>query len=393
VPTLAPARQKTTPQSQRREEIVVCFSHLRWNFVYQRPQHLLSRAAQTRRVLFIEEPVWVEAGAEPRLAHETLGRVTRYWPELPAGLDHDSALAAQRRLVDRLLADQAARVRIAWYYTPLALKFTTPAAFDLVVYDCMDQLSAFAGASPELVAAEQQLLSVADVVFTGGRSLFEEKSRLRANVRCEPSSVDVAHFGAARTYAGPEPEDQAGLPGPRVGWFGVIDERMDLDLLDAAAALRPGWSFMMVGPVVKIDPAGLPRRANIHYLGGKDYARLPEYLAGWDVGLMNFALNEATRFISPTKTPEYLAAGVPVVSTAVRDVVRPYGEAGLVEIAATAEEVVAAAERLMALPRRPWLKRVDAALASMSWDATWARMAADIDGLLSNDASHRVAAQ
>jgi glycosyltransferase involved in cell wall biosynthesis len=173
---------------------------------------------------------------------------------------------------------------------------------------------------------------------------------------------------------GPEPKDQARIPHPRLGFFGVIDERMDIDLVGAAADLRPDWQFVMIGPVVKIDPATLPKRPNIHWLGGKSYADLPRYLAGWDVGFMAFAMNEATRFISPTKTPEFLAAGVPVVSTPINDVVRPYGEKGLVEIAATAQEVVQKAEALLARPKEAWLQRVDRHLAAGSWDKTWAAM-------------------
>ena len=171
-----------------------------------------------------------------------------------------------------------------------------------------------------------------------------------------------------------EPADQAAIPHPRLGFFGVIDERMDIDLVAAVADLRPDWHLVMIGPVVKIDPATLPQRANIHWLGGKSYSDLPRYLSGWDAGLMPFALNESTRFISPTKTPEFLAAGVPVVSTPITDVVRPYGEKGLVEIAKTPLEAVRKAEALLERPRQPWLSRVDRHLAAGSWDKTWAAM-------------------
>ena len=106
---------------------------------------------------------------------------------------------------------------------------------------------------------------------------------------------------------------------------------MDFELLSGVARARPGWSFVMLGPVVKIDEESLPRAANIHYLGSKSYAELPRYASGWDVALLPFARNESTEFISPTKTPEYLAAGLPVVSTSIRDVVRPYQELGLVQ--------------------------------------------------------------
>jgi UDP-galactopyranose mutase len=257
----------------------------------------------------------------------------------------------------------------------MALPFTEHVRASLVVYDCMDELSAFRGAPPELIERERRLLARADRVFTGGVSLYEAKRHLHRSVHAFPSSVDVPHFAAARKRQ-PDPEDQAPIGRPRLGFYGVIDERLDTDLLAAAAALRPDWNFVLVGPVVKIDAAQLPRGANVHYLGPKLYEELPRYLAGWDVALMPFARNESTRFISPTKTPEYLAAGRPVVSTPIADVVRSYGETGLVRIADTPEGFVAAAEAALDDAKHPerWIGPVDRALAEMSWDATWARM-------------------
>jgi UDP-galactopyranose mutase len=216
-------------------------------------------------------------------------------------------------------------------------------------------------------------------VFTGGQSLYEAKRGRHPNVHAFPSSVDVAHFAQART-ATSEPADQRPLPHPRLGFFGVIDERMDLDLLAAVATAQPDWQIVMLGPVVKIDPASLPRPANIHYLGGKTYEELPVYISGWDVALIPFARNEATRFISPTKTPEYMAAGKPVVSTPIRDVVRPYGERGLVRIAATADDFISACAAAMEENAAARLRDADAFLAHTSWDSTWARMRRLIEG-------------
>jgi UDP-galactopyranose mutase len=193
-------------------------------------------------------------------------------------------------------------------------------------------------------------------------------------VHCFPSSIDARHFGQARGSL-PEPEAMAPLPRPRLGFFGVVDERMDLGLVAELAGLRPDWSLAMIGPVAKIDPAALPRAANIHWLGPREYRELPAHLAHWDIGFMPFALNESTRFISPTKTPEFLAAGLPVVSTAVTDVLRDYGNPGLVEIAQDAREMAIKAESLLRRPRESWLAKVDARLAAMSWDRTWERMA------------------
>lgn len=349
---------------------LVCCSHLRWDFVYQRPQHLLSRAARERRVFFIEEPVWEE---ESIVWLEFSRRECGVWvavPHLPKGVSNAEEL--QKQLIDALFAACRIQRYILWYYTPMALAFTehlTPLA---TVYDCMDELSAFKGAPPILRDREAQLFQRADLVFTGGQSLYEAKRHQHAHVYAFPSSIDVNHFAQAR-QGNSDPVDQAEIPHPRLGFFGVIDERMDLELLEAIVVAQPDWHLVIIGPVVKIDPQTLPQYSNIHYLGSKSYPELPNYIAGWDVALLPFARNESTRFISPTKTPEYLAAGKPVVSTSIRDVVRPYGELGLVHIADTAEEFVAAIEAAK-YPSSDWLDRVDALLAQTSWDQTWASM-------------------
>lgn len=295
-------------------------------------------------------------------------------PHLPENTAPEDWFAIQQELLATLLHDYAIQQYVLWYYTPMAMEFTRDLTPLSVVYDCMDELSAFASAPPELRRCEVELLTQADLVFTGGVSLYEAKRDRHPRVYPFPSSVDVAHFASARSVAD-EPADQAAIPHPRLGFFGVLDERMDRDLLAGVADARPDWQLVVIGPIAKIDPADLPQRANIHYLGSKPYAELPQYLAGWDVALMPFARNEATQFISPTKTPEYLAAGRPVVSTSIRDVVRPYGEQALVRIADTVPEFVDAIEAALTdQDRETWLQQVDAHLASMSWDHTWREM-------------------
>lgn len=353
--------------------LLVCFSHLRWDFVWQRPQHLLSRAAKHYDVLIIEEPIF-KAGIQPNMDVSTRPQgVTIAVPMLPEGLSHEDVIAEQHDLIEGLIGRESTRNRVFWYYTPMAMAFTSDLECDLCVYDNMDELSLFRGASQQLLDLESALFSRCDLVFTGGMSLYEAKKSRHRSVHGFPSSIDFNHFSQARTI-NQDPEDQAHIAHPRLGFFGVIDERMDIDLLAQTADLRPDWQFVMIGPVVKIDPATLPQRPNIHWLGGKSYNELPHYLSGWDVGFMNFALNEATKFISPTKTPEFLAAGVPVVSTAITDVVKPYGEKGLVEIARSAEDVVAKVETILARPKEVWLAKVDRHLAQGSWDKTWAAM-------------------
>jgi UDP-galactopyranose mutase len=355
---------------------VICVSHLRWDFVYQRPQHLLSRFGRERRVFFIEEPIF--DGQEPYL--EVTNREDGVWvvvPHLPArlqgGPDEEVIGAELRALVTELITEQRISSYILWYYTPMALSFTRHLEPLVVVYDCMDELSAFKGASPVMKEREAELFRRADLVFTGGQSLYEAKRGLNQQVHLFPSSVDVPHFASARRPL-PEPADQAGIAHPRLGFFGVIDERMDLELIEGIADARPDWQLVIIGPVIKIDPAHLPLRPNIHYLGGKAYQDLPAYISGWSVALLPFAINDSTRFISPTKTPEYLAAGKPVVSTPIRDVVSPYGEMGMVRIGETVEQFIEAIESAMKEEGGERIRRGDEWLAQMSWDRTWARM-------------------
>ncbi len=327
-----------------------------------------------------EEPI-VSPGVRPRLdVTKRPGGITVAVPHVPEGLTQDDLVRLQKRLLDGFLADQRRPATVAWYYSPSAYAFSSHLAPNLRVYDCMDELTGFRGAPAGLRELERRLMAKSDLVFTGGHSLWQAKRGLHHSVHAFPSSIDARHFAKARRdessdRAGlAEPADQAAIPHPRMGFFGVIDERMDVDLVRETAKLRPDWQFVMIGPVVKIDEADLPRAPNIHWLGSKTYADLPSYLAGWDAGFMPFARNEATRFISPTKTPEFLAAGLPVVSTAIADVVRPYGEKRLVEIADTAAATVTALERAMASVTPEWRGRVDRHLSTTSWDQTWSTM-------------------
>jgi len=363
------------PATSARRDAIVCFSHLRWDFVFQRPQHLMTRFAQSRTVIYFEEPLpddgnlaWVQIRTCP------VSGVIIATPRLPHDLAEPARAEAIKSLLDGLLIDQGVSRPVLWYYTPMMLPFSRRLEAAAVVYDCMDELANFRFAPPELRPLEQELIATADVVFTGGYSLYEAKAHLHANIHPFPSSVDRAHFAQARAI----PPDAT----PTFGFYGVIDERMDLELIAAIADARPDWSFVMVGPVVKISEDDLPRRANIQYPGGRSYDDLPTELGRWHVALMPFAINDSTQFISPTKTPEYLAGGRPVVSTPIRDVVRHYGELDAVAIASDAEAFVAACETALALASDrtgDWLTEADAALADLSWDQTHVRMSALVD--------------
>ncbi|HET6145657.1 MAG TPA: glycosyltransferase [Candidatus Acidoferrales bacterium] len=333
----------------------------------------MSRCAASRRVFYVEEPIWGGEQAFLSISKHENGPyiVVPHVPDENRG-DHSEIL---RELLDGMIADQKLAAYCLWYYTPMAIQWTRHLRANAlsVIYDCMDELSAFRGAAPELQRHESELLSAANLVFTGGFSLYESKRHLHRNVYPFPSSVDVSHFSKAR-ISSTDPDDQAVIPKPRIGFCGVIDERMDLDLVRSVAQSRSNWHFIVIGPVVKISESDLPRSSNIHYLGMKKYEELPAYMAGWDAAILPFAKNEATRFISPTKTPEYLAAGKPVVSTSIADVIRPYGTMGLVHIADDAEQFVASLEKAMAEDSVRRQNEVDNFLARECWSRTWGRM-------------------
>ncbi|MFL6463901.1 MAG: glycosyltransferase, partial [Bryobacteraceae bacterium] len=374
---------------------LICLSHLRWGFVFQRPQHLMSRFGRSRRVFFFEEPFF-EEGAEPHIKTQVCPQtgVHVLVPFLPSGLNQGQVNSAQGNLLGSVLKANNIKNYIAWYYTPTAMEFTSGLDPKLTVYDCMDELSAFSGAPPSMRNNEQALFRQAQLVFTGGRSLFEAKRKQHPSVYLFPSSVDVSHFGRSRQIQA-EPEDQRPVGKPRFGFAGVLDERMDIQLLKQVAQKRPDWQFVLLGPIAKIDAASLPKAPNIHFLGMKSYADLPAYMSGWNIGILPFALNDSTRFISPTKTPEYLAAGLRVISTPIRDVVTPYGQGGLVSIVENTEQFVEAGERLLAEGSTPeFRERADQFLAQSSWDRTTREMEQLIESKLvlgnSLDA-HRIA--
>jgi glycosyltransferase involved in cell wall biosynthesis len=353
---------------------LICFCHLRWNFVYQRPQHLLTRFAQKYRVIVIEEPVMDAqiASLDISITKENIWIIV---PHLEPGIDEPEKIRQQQNLLRHWVHNFGITKYIGWFYTPMALPLleALPSP-EIVVYDCMDELSAFKGAASNIREQELKLLARADLVFTGGHSLYEAKRKLHRDIYPFPSSIDKQHFMKARSTTH-SPGDQENLPGPRVGFFGVIDERFDIDLIGKLSLLKPDWQFVIVGPVVKIDPDSLPRSQNIHYIGSRTYGDLPSYLSGWDVALIPFALNESTRFISPTKTPEYLAGGIPVVSSSIRDVLNPYGEMGLVYIANNVLEFIKGIEWGFEMKNNPgWLEKVDRFLAGVSWDITWEQM-------------------
>lgn len=367
-----------TPETKLPPDIpLICFSHLRWDFVLQRPQHLMQRFAAHRQVFYFEEYIPTDHHLAYLEIHPFEGTTVKaIRPRVPHWWNEADREAALGKLLADLIALHGGRKPILWFYTPMMFSFARHVDAAAVVYDCMDELANFKFAPPQLKETERALMARADVVFTGGHSLYEARRAQHDNIHPFPSSVDVAHFRAARGSL-QEPADQAAIKGPRLGYYGVIDERLDLALIAKVAAARPALSFVFLGPVVKISQDDLPRAANIHYLGQKAYGDLPAYLAGWDVALMPFALNEATRFISPTKTPEYLAAGRPVVGTRIADVVRSYSDVPGVFLENDAEAFARACDEALRLAGsdEPWLSAVDERLKQTSWDMTFRSMA------------------
>ncbi|HWC96725.1 MAG TPA: FAD-dependent oxidoreductase [Candidatus Sulfopaludibacter sp.] len=337
-------------------------------------------------MLFVEEPIFCAELTQPEWQFsEAEPNVLVCTPRTPSRAPgfHDEQMPFLRELLLDLCKREEIENPILWFYTPMALPLADGLAARAIIYDCMDELSAFLNPPPQILEREQALLDRASLVFTGGPSLYQAKQHRHANVYCFPSSVDAAHFAKASGDEIAEAEDQKDLPRPRLGYFGVIDERLDLELLRALADAHPEWQIVMVGPVVKIDPATLPRNSNITYFGQRGYQELPSYLKGWNVCLMPFARNDATRYISPTKTLEYMAAEKMIVSTPITDVAQPYGD--VVYLGGTTEEFVSACERALHAPADERTARTTAMreiLSRTSWDQTAQRIEALIEETL-----------
>jgi glycosyltransferase involved in cell wall biosynthesis len=351
---------------------LICFAPARWDFVYQRPHHLMSRAARDFRVFFVEEPRLQADRVGPRL--EVIRQPNGVRVVIP-WLPQDQ-LAAPDAALRGLLANLFAKYRIEhyvlWYQTPAALAFTSHLNPLVVIYDAADGAAEVRRGTQSSQDAE--ILRRADVVLTGSSSLYDVARDRHDNVHLVPSAIDAAHFAQARIWQ-PQPADQAAIPQPRLGFFGVLDERLDFALIDQVAAVRPGWQLIFIGPVLQLSLTDLPQRSNIHYLGLKSYLELPAYLAGWDVAMLPFAVNDATRYSSPTKIPEYLAGGKPVITTPIPDVVNQYGATGLVQIAATPAEFVAAGMRALFMPPASDRSSLDQYLTQTSWDEAWRTIA------------------
>lgn len=339
---------------------MIVFCHLRWDFVYQRPQHILSRLSKEYRILVVEEPVHFES------MKKSTFEIREINSQIHVCQPHVSDMEEIGPYLKKHLKNTV--FSVGWFYSAAFVSVLDTLECETVVYDCMDELTLFKGASQKLVDQENLLLSAADVVYTGGKSLYESKKLKHHNVFCFPSSVDITHFSGAKDKVSTMPDDLKGISTPIVGYYGVIDERIDLRLLKNAAAKSPNYSFVMIGPICKIEESDLPRAKNIHYLGMKSYEDLPNYLQYFDVAMMPFALNDSTKFISPTKTLEYMAAGKPIISTRIKDVERDYSDC--VMLVDSSDEFTLA----LKFPMQNFEEKYKFILEKTSWNATVEKM-------------------
>lgn len=371
---------------------LLCLAHLHWDHVWQRPQQLMTRLARTFRVIYVDPPQISAEVATPELREHTREQgVLVLRPLVPAARasDEETAWLAMDALLPELLA-LAGPQPILWVFSPLTdpLVAQWRSQMRLLVYDCMDDLASFRGAAAGMRGHEEGLLAKADLVFTGGHAMYEARKGRHPYIFCFPSGVDVEHYRRPIDPATLDSSAAAALAAierPRLGYFGVLDERIDWPLIAAVAEARPAWHWVLIGPTAKVDPATLPQAANLHYLGQQPYAQLPALLQQFDIATMPFALNEATRFISPTKTLEYLAGDKPVISSSIPDVVAGYGS--IVALADGAPAWIAAIEQLLAASpaeRRERQARAAAVIAASSWDAIAAAMARQIAGRLAD---------
>lgn len=389
-----PTRAEERASSAKKAQPIIAVCHLSWDWVWQRPQQFLSRLAKTHPVLFVEThctqtPVTY---TRTRTAKGHPG-VTIIEMHLPADHWADGSfidLERRRVLQDRLAGEFNGRFdkAILWFNDPMAVtSFAGHLGEDVIVYDCMDELSQFRGAPPALIKREHELVLKADVIFCGGRKMRDRRLPLNANTHFYGTGVDCDHFGEALSKHQPVDPDIAALPGPVLGYFGVIDERIDYPLLAAMADAHPEWSIAMVGPTAKVDPAELPQRPNIHWLGGRPYERLPAITKGFAVCLMPFAINAATEYINPTKALEYMAAGRPVVSTAINEVRSNFST--VCGVASDHAEFIKMCAREIKSPSNLRIQRGLNLAAENTWEAIAAKMEGHIEDVITSRAKAR----
>jgi hypothetical protein len=367
--------------------VLMVFSHMAWNPGQGRTPQLMAALAGRWQILFVEAPRHAAGAArlESRAIRAGLTVLTLTTPAPAAGF-HDDAQAFGVTLLREELAGRRLKIDIAWLDTPMAWPLAQALGIACLAYDCLEGPPASLQFDAALLhQRESALMRTAALMVAAGPSLFNAHRHRHANLHCVCSAVHAEHFSpasleltSARARRGHVL--QSSLARPRLGYFGSIDERLDLDLLAALADRQPGWAFVMVGSVAGIAAERLPQRRNIHWLGEQDDALLPYLLAGWDLALMPYVVSEATRFLMPSQTLEYMAGYQPIVSTPVRDVQALYAPA--VTIAAPqAEAFSSACEEVLAESARARSARlID--MARIVARHAWANTADFVHGLL-----------
>ncbi|RYD58215.1 MAG: glycosyltransferase family 1 protein [Sphingobacteriales bacterium] len=348
---------------------IICFSPIRWNQKDQRPQQIMRRLSQYSMVHFIEEPVY--DATEAYLSHTVVAEhIHVFTPHLPGGISEEKCQTLQRALLDQFMRDCNFADYTFWYATPVAFAYSKHYCPSVIVYDCLEDIWSLKLPAEKLHDLEQQLLDRADLVFTSSHTQYWNKKDRNNNVHLLPATIDRAHFDCARGKVS-EAEEQEHIPYPRLGYMGIVDDRLDTQLLADIADTRPDWHIVLVGPTAKMNAAQLPQRANIHYLGNKPYADLPSYLTGWTAAIM--PIQEKSHMTSGLsfKTAECLAAGLPVIATPVKAIAAQYEKENLVMKANSAAEFVAATEAILfdGAADRSWMERVNNFLDMSSRDA------------------------
>lgn len=347
---------------------LIVFSHLRWDFIFQRPQHLLTKFAKYRRVYYFEDPIYGMTDSPRLFLKETSEGVQVVIPYLPENIDEKAIEVELKYLVDELIFDENISKYTAWYCTPTSLPYTRHIQPETTIYDCLDEY--------HLEDLEAELMKKADLVFTAGLALFDGKKQNHDNIHSFPNSIDYEHFAQGRLQL-VEPDDQVNIPRPRIGYYGTIDERFDLELLEQMARKRPEFQFIIIGPVKETIVDKIPRLSNIFYLEKKDYHTLPLYLSGWDCAMTPYMLNDHAKFNNPTKIIEFLAAGKPVVSTAINEMINAYADRKMVHIAFSPDEFLQCLEKAMEERNSDpeWINRIDSFLTVNTWEHTFTKMA------------------
>jgi len=379
-----------TNREQENRKTIICFSHLTWDRnLFQRPQQLMLRFSKRFNVLYVSgyscRQFFIDLFRRKKThSYHVTDNLAVYSPfALPPIKKYSSITIRLNKillsfLVKRRLKKLKFKDPILWIYHPRYIDAIGKFKEELIIYDCMDDFTSLLSDYEDRernIKDERALLKKADMVFAGGYSIAELKRDSREHIHVFPSAVEIYHFKKARSDNLEMPDDITDIPHPILGYWGAIDERVDHELLKRLAMKHPEWSIVLLGPIVRHkagDLSYLKEIKNIFWLGPKDYSLLPNYAKAFDVCLIPFVLSREGKFLSPTKTLEYLATGKPVVSTPITDVVRFYD--GVVGIADGPDEFGMAVRRCMEEDNASMKQKRICFTENKSWEDTAEKM-------------------